>query len=72
MNTTTWTLLGFSPSLLVDVDMTTKNLTSQLVIVEIDMVKVELAKCKLDHKWELGLVYLEHANEVQGLKVRWS
>lgn len=69
MNTTTWTLLSYSPSLLVDVDRTTKNSTSQLLIVEIDVVKVlkvELAKCK----WELKLVYLEHANEVQGLRIR--
>lgn len=28
-----------------------------------------MAKCKLDHEWELELAPLEHANEVQGLTI---
>lgn len=29
-----------------------------------------MAKCKSSHEWELELVHLHHANEVQGLKAQ--
>ena len=45
--------------------------TPPLVVADNDVVealRVELAKCKLDHKRDLELVHIEHANEVHGLK----
>lgn len=60
-------LLVCSPSLLIDMEMTLEVPTPPLVVADNDMVealRAELAKCKLDHKWELELVYMEHTNDV--------
>lgn len=55
-------------SLLINVEMTLEVPTPPLVVADNNMVealRAELAKCKVDHEWELKLVCMEHVNEVR-------
>lgn len=57
------------PSSPVDVEVTSTPVVVTINDV-VEALRVKLAKCKLDHKWELELVRKEDVNEVHKLKAR--